>query len=811
MVFPGAGHLSLAVEAYLQLLVSQQHDLAGVRFRDVDIGKALIVADSDNGIEKHTRLQRLPSSAEYNGWYTFVVESIEDGTWTIHSEGKISGILARNDSRPPAHRFELPFDMDKLHQRTQARRWYDSFHRVGFEYGPSFRTMQAVRANGKDRATCANLQVQRECGLVSRESRYMLHPSTIDGCLHLVITSIHRGLHKEMPWAVVPVEIEEIDLYFPGTDNGIGGRAVAWTDKHWNGRYFNHNTQLQGTSGRLLMNMKNIKSVIYDAALSQTAIDAPTREPYAQVSWKPCFAEVSVSESSSVHSDEVLVSSEPIAIISPQHADAVFMHLKDELGIGSTSASLLLDVEDANLSGEIFNVDNILIDDSAGTLLSKVSNKSFESIKAILCSGKSIIWLTRGVHQGQTVAGGMAQGFLRGVRSELIASRVTLLDVDEEASVPRVAHVILDKLANNATKDSGRDVEFWLRADGSLQVPRIVSNSALTNVFYHENEDVTSPVTAGPSYSGKISENEVVFGIISESQLARREAEIQIKFSEQGPNDLKAQAEKPRIVVGKVTRIGAEVDSLWLGKNFISYSIKPFETRIRSETFVRAVGHDVAHFASVLPSLCQAVDATLRVSNIKAGNHILLLPSPGPFIDAVTKLGKVLGFQVTCPSGTAEHIKETLASFGALNLIIATSSSALTKEAWRHMPSGSKFVLSNVPLDWPLDTKPFARGTSFLSSSISRLFENDQASLAYVLEVATQLIIQHKDSFLQPPRLIDVEGLQDLAALAADMTALEQGVLQFSYGESKVKVRHFCSCKLFYLHGTNGFPQKLRP
>ncbi|KAI0470423.1 polyketide synthase dehydratase-domain-containing protein [Xylariaceae sp. FL0804] len=115
VVFPAAGHISLAVEALLQQLDLEPSEAGGVQFRDIDIQKALIVPDNDDGIEVHA----------------------------------------------------------------------------------------------------AGIKVQIPCSDMAHESRYMLHPATIDGCLHAVIASVHRGLHKEMLWGVIPLEIEEMTTASP--------------------------------------------------------------------------------------------------------------------------------------------------------------------------------------------------------------------------------------------------------------------------------------------------------------------------------------------------------------------------------------------------------------------------------------------------------------------------------------------------------------------------------------------------------------------------------------------------------------------
>ena len=82
------------------------------------------------------------------------------------------------------------------------------------------------------------------------ESRYVLHPSTIDECLHAVIASIHKGDHKQMPWSVVPLDLEEFNINLPNTEDcGAFGDCLAWTDRAFDRRYSNANTSLRRPSG----------------------------------------------------------------------------------------------------------------------------------------------------------------------------------------------------------------------------------------------------------------------------------------------------------------------------------------------------------------------------------------------------------------------------------------------------------------------------------------------------------------------------------------------------------------------------------
>ncbi|KAI0547773.1 hypothetical protein F4679DRAFT_586237 [Xylaria curta] len=287
-IFPAAGHLSLAIEALRQICETSGKTFDGVKLRDVDIKTALVVPDDDDGVETILNLQ---SPAEpTSSWYTFSVESPgADGEWTVHCNGRISAI---DEPKDFASRERAPVDESALTQRVSGKRWYDAFRRVGFYYGKTFQQLRHARTARTLHHATGDVTV-REClsEEIQGESRYLVHPSSIDACLQLIIISINAGKHKEMPWGVVPTRIEEVSLFPARLGEGTDvGHAVAWTDG-FEGRRFNTNVQLCASDSRLLMDIKNLTCTAYEAALPAIveSIDSKTKgpEPFSIMSWKP--------------------------------------------------------------------------------------------------------------------------------------------------------------------------------------------------------------------------------------------------------------------------------------------------------------------------------------------------------------------------------------------------------------------------------------------------------------------------------------------------------------------------------------------
>lgn len=101
-----------------------------------------------------------------------------------------------------------------------------------------------------------------------------------------MIISLNEGLYKNMQFGCVPIKIEEISLWFPETDIESRGKAVAWSEAF--GRYANNSAQLKGKSGEIILDIRDLRTVTYEAAAPpQAKIEKVRPKPYMGVVWKP--------------------------------------------------------------------------------------------------------------------------------------------------------------------------------------------------------------------------------------------------------------------------------------------------------------------------------------------------------------------------------------------------------------------------------------------------------------------------------------------------------------------------------------------
>ena len=958
-IFPAAGYMALAIEAVRQIHETNDVPFEGVTLRDINIKTALVIPESDDGVEIQLHLQKVVDTSSKGSWQMFAVESLTDGRWTTHCDGMIGANINVEKTEKD---YESPVKQSKLTQRVPGKRWYEAFHRVGFDYMESFQQLQRVKSDRKYHEAAAEIPVRNDSGKVQGESRYMLHPATVDACLQLIIISIHSGMHKEMPWGVVPTKVNEVNFWFPQGDLGTMGNAVAWTDS-LEARQFNTHTKLMGESGNLIMDIKGLRCVAYEAAVPPTASNVAAPEPYMQNSWKPdietlspaeltqyCEGSVpklvelldhkhglmhvlllgrpgqseldalkqglsanasiaigySGSEELDAHeSDDEsdsrvstflipekagdwagLSLSSPDLIVAQEHAvqaesrqetlsglkgitgergwmvlsasqarstelandvssyewSVSHVQLSSEKEIllcdaaphmngapaESSNVTVLRTDSDSGPSDELLGVlkasgvnvnvkliqdfnaetdQQVVLSDKTHEILADATEDSFEALKTVLCAPVNILWLIKGVKEGSSIAGGMAEGFLRVIRSEQAAAKISLLDCDSGEQVDKIGQAILHALKKSAPKDAGQDTEFWLH-NGIVQVGRVIGNSTLNSrVQGSTSPPETKQLTEGSPLAGSIEEGQVVFhpDVAQEaSELGDGEVAIQVKYSEPSRS-----AGANVLVLGTVQRTGANVGENVVGKDVVAYATASFATVVQTSIWAPAPPNLAsADVLASLSPLCPAANASILTAKTQGEESLLLLPAPQQVTAAYVRLSQALNWKLTVVANDEEEKQAYTSKFGltsesvlaaadvktildlvqtptasAPSVVVAHDFSTLSKEVWRSIKPLGRFVLNEASLEGSLDALPFSRGASFLTSRVSDLARQDLKAARELLRIIVSLVTEHQSELLTKATAHDIGALQIAEAIQAD-----GAVVAYDYNKSSIQV-----------------------
>jgi hypothetical protein len=226
IIYPAAGLLVMAIEAACQLS-SPQADPTGYTLREVKIRKALIVPQSDDGVEVQAHLRPLREITDaFISWNEFQIYVYEDGTWSEICEGQVAVEYQRSGDN-----FDEGPDFQKYleEHRTGVARcvidfadgtFYRHVQRHGFAFGPCFQTLKNIRFNASGEATSTtNLQEWKLHTSGPQAKSHVIHPVALDAMFQSVIPALTTGLRRTLT-TMVPTVIRLLTIF-------VGTRGVC--------------------------------------------------------------------------------------------------------------------------------------------------------------------------------------------------------------------------------------------------------------------------------------------------------------------------------------------------------------------------------------------------------------------------------------------------------------------------------------------------------------------------------------------------------------------------------------------------------
>ncbi|KAI1503395.1 KR domain-containing protein [Biscogniauxia marginata] len=280
-VFPAAGYFSAAVEAVTQ--INEWRDdpmnVESYVLRDISIKKALVTPDTDDGIEVLTNLR---PSVFGSDWWDFSVSSID--TENITRE-HMSGTVSINTAPPRGSK--KPRKEPQFPQRASGKAWNQALRDVGFDYGATFQDMDNIKFDGKNFEASCSTTIKQQVDASLGESRHVLHPASVDSTLQLSIVAIYAGRTNAMDCGVVPVQVDEVTIWPPTKEQveTAKANAYAWVDRRGI-RSFENSVQLTADNGEMVMEIVNVRTTSYEAAVPQKDETALKPAPYGEMVWE---------------------------------------------------------------------------------------------------------------------------------------------------------------------------------------------------------------------------------------------------------------------------------------------------------------------------------------------------------------------------------------------------------------------------------------------------------------------------------------------------------------------------------------------
>lgn len=254
-VVPFAAFVSMAGEAIRQFTGVEP----GYTVKNARVNTALVIGETP--VEIVTALRQHPGS----GYFEFNIASHNGTTWVIHCEGLVKPV--DHDAPPAEQPAELPRSAD-------AGRWFESFAKVGFNYGPKFQLLNHLSASATEEAAAALVHTGEE----SVEGPFLQHPTTIDASLQLAIIAGCRGLPRNYTELKVPTAIDEIEVYRGASSMQALARSSA------DGEAMDAECV---SDGKALLRIRGLRFTLLP--VQDEVPGAPHRTDGAYLEWRPDF------------------------------------------------------------------------------------------------------------------------------------------------------------------------------------------------------------------------------------------------------------------------------------------------------------------------------------------------------------------------------------------------------------------------------------------------------------------------------------------------------------------------------------------
>ncbi|KAF2233362.1 hypothetical protein EV356DRAFT_448529 [Viridothelium virens] len=289
VTFPAAGFLAMAMEAAYQYHSETTENVtpAGYSFRNVSINSTLEIPDDEYGIEIIFHLQKvaLTNSMHSSIWHEFKITSLQSDTesWTEHCNGLVCVETSKN------HYEHISTVNEACYETLSAPRWYQKFAQLGLGYGPAFQGLSNLQAQPFQHVATADVNMIPTASMMNGESKYCLHPATLDTCLQLGLIAAHGGILDSAKSAFIPILIDRLSVWAHGAEavHPVGYCVAKGELRGPRGVY--GQAQLFDPFGNLIMDLQALKCVSYSNPLAGSDNAGASQNPFSRLVWRPDF------------------------------------------------------------------------------------------------------------------------------------------------------------------------------------------------------------------------------------------------------------------------------------------------------------------------------------------------------------------------------------------------------------------------------------------------------------------------------------------------------------------------------------------
>lgn len=261
VVYPATAYMATAVEA-ARFLVPNEQDIAVIEVEDFALGKPLVFADGDAGIETVFTLADITQTEQdtYCASFTFhACSSAETDQLSTHATGRITVTLDEaSPSWLPARKPDLP----NLVSIPQDR-FYASLEPIGYSYSGWFRTMSSIRRRMNFSSSLITVPPQED-----EPVKILLHPALLDSALQGIFLAYCWPGDGSLEQLHVPTGIKTFRVNVPLCRQSLIPSTDVPTSSQLTGnplatRQLNGDVDIYAPDGAGLVQMEGIKVVAF--------------------------------------------------------------------------------------------------------------------------------------------------------------------------------------------------------------------------------------------------------------------------------------------------------------------------------------------------------------------------------------------------------------------------------------------------------------------------------------------------------------------------------------------------------------------
>jgi acyl transferase domain-containing protein/NADPH:quinone reductase-like Zn-dependent oxidoreductase len=225
IVYPAAGYIAMVIEAAKQRHVGsgRKDHILKYGFRDVNVGKALVIPDTPEGVELMLSIRPYARTARDSSdtWDEFRIFSFaEKEGWSEHCRGLISlqfkagsaDFEGDRETHFAAMRHADKFSKAEAHCKAvlEPKELYEGLANLGLEYSGVFTGVVSIRAQPNESLVVVQIPDTKSMLPGNFEQPHVLHPATLDACFQTIFCAMMKGVG--ITDTLVPTFIEELSV-----------------------------------------------------------------------------------------------------------------------------------------------------------------------------------------------------------------------------------------------------------------------------------------------------------------------------------------------------------------------------------------------------------------------------------------------------------------------------------------------------------------------------------------------------------------------------------------------------------------------